>query len=285
MKKIIKTVKLFLAAIQWFLGVDKGELVLTNTWTSVPPQEPKKMKVMKDTHSNWLLAMRVNGSNLYNYCIILVNFVRRRTRYGTYYMMMGMPNPNQVVTGYLNFPGPKNENVPHARQMSHDISLSPDITTPVGILAALDTSIDNYAAAHASDLVPTYREMVKQFDAILLIFNLFANELVNRPMAISILQHGGFHVKGTGGSHAAVWGVRTSVISGEMLITVPTLDGCAYEFWYSADGINYERIQGGTWNHRSLGGLTPGHSAWFKYQHIIGNTGQGMSDPIERIVT
>jgi hypothetical protein len=200
------------------------------------------------------------------------------------FAMMALPNPNQVVTGYLNFPGPKNENVPHARQMSHDISVSPDITTAPAVLLLLDGSIDAYAGAHGADLVPTYREMVKQFDAILLIYNLFANELINRPMAISILQNGGFHVKGAGGSHASVFGVRNSVISGEMLLTQPTLAGCSYEWWYSSDGINYVRIQSSSVNHTTLGGLTPGKSAWFKCQHIVGNNAQGLSDPIERLV-
>lgn len=281
MKNFTK-LKVFVFLWLWFTRMEK----LPNHMVKfVKISMPKVNKILENTFANQQFVKNCQGKWKYkDVNFILVNYVRRRTRYGTYYMMMALPNPNQVVTGYLNFPGDKLHNVPHAQQMSLDISLSPDITTPPAVLLSLNDAIDAYAGAHGSDLVPTYREMIRQFDAILLIFNLFANELVNRPMAISILQHGGFHVKGVGGNTVSVWGVRNSIISGEMIITAPAEDGATFEWWYSSDGINYARIQPGGLHITKFGGLTPKTSAWFKYQHIMGNTPMGISIPIEKIV-
>lgn len=209
----------------------------------------------------------------------------KRSGYVAYFNMMSMPDPNAVVKGVLNMSGDnKADTVATGRQMVHDWIGNTDVTVPVATTDAATTAIDNYESAHGSDIKPFYIEMIRQLNLVAREFNDYANLPANRARAISILQNAGLHVQGKGGSHESVWGVRNSVVSGEMLITFPTLTGCSYECWYSSDGINYARIQSGTLNHNSLGGLTPGKSAWFKYQHIVGNTGQGISDPLERIV-
>ena len=57
------------------------------------------------------------------------------------------------------------------------------------------------------------------------------------------------------------------------------------EWWLSIDdGVTYQRMQGSTVAHTTLTGLTPGKIVHLKYQWIIGNTGQGISEPIEKMV-
>src|SRR5665213_1728903 len=96
MKNINKKFKLLLVTIQWFISVVTEKMAIRDTWSFVAPAD-KKMKVMEKNYGNEQLAKHVNGSDLYDYFIILVNFITRRSRYGTYYMMMSMPTVTQVI--------------------------------------------------------------------------------------------------------------------------------------------------------------------------------------------
>jgi len=287
MKKL-KTFKLLLVAIQWFLGVDEGELEVRDTWSYVAPQPPKKVKVMKNNYSNLLLAMRVNGSRLYDYVILLVDYVRRRTRYGTYYMMMSLPNANQVVKGVLDMTGDnKSTTIGTGRQIILDCTANPNVTVAAGLLAAGTTGIDNYESARGTAIPEYYREMINAMEPILALFNDFVKLPANRVHAVSTIQSGGFHVVGPGGSHLAVFGVRNSVVAGEFLLTGDVdqdgKDGL-HLWWYCIDGTTWIPMRSTKKNKTKMGGFTRGELVSFKHELVIDddNNPYPVSNPIAK---
>jgi len=281
MKNIIKSVKLFLVAIQWFFGVVTKKLAIRNTWSYVVPDPPQKEKFFKSTAANARLAMRVNGSAFYDYYITLVNFVWKRTKYG-YFMMMALPNPNQVVTAVLMMPRIHGDQVDLARQMITDSTGNAFVTVAAGLLATATSKTDDYANFHGAARDAAWQPMIEALEAIMNLFQIAAN--ANKPLSIVIIQSGSFHVHGVGGRSAQVFEAFNSLISGDIYLTAPVNDKCCYEWWSSVDGITYTRLQGSTVAHTTITGLTAEKNMWFKCQQIVGNSGLGLSQAFKIMV-
>jgi|ERR1035437_6184259 hypothetical protein len=220
--------------------------------------------------------------------VILYKLQRKRTRYGTYFILPSLPNANQVVKGVLDMTGKnKSETIGTGRQIIFDCTGNPNVPVSVALLAAGTTGIDNYEGAHGTAVAEFYREMINAMEPILALFNNFVKLPINRAHAVSTLQSGGFHVVGPGGNHLAVFGVRNSVVAGEFLLTGDVdqdgKDGF-HLWWYSLDNITWVPMRSTKKNKTKMGGFTRGELVYFRHELVIDddNNPYPISNPISK---
>ncbi len=203
-------------------------------------------------------------------------------------ILMSLPDPNQVVKGVLNMTGDnKSVTVELGRQIISDCTSNIHVSVASGLLTVATTSVNNYEAAHEPAVHEFYRDMIDAFEPILQLFNTFVKVPANRSHGISTLQSGGFHVVGPGGNHLAVFGVRTSVVAGQFLLTGNVdPDGIRglHDWWFSLDNINWTRLRPTKNNHTKSGGYTRGQLVYFRHELIVEDVDNpyGLSDPISR---
>lgn len=193
-----------------------------------------------------------------------------------------LPNPNAVVTAVLNLSGNHDADVTLMKLMRTKCTSNIYVTTASGTLTELDALILAYQDAHGPARAVTLVPLKAALNAIMLTFQLFANQPVNKSNSIVILQSGGWHVMGVGGSHPQIWEALQSNITGEILMTFVAYDKPhCYDFCSSTDGITWLRMEPVIHAHARIDGLTPNTFVWVRYQLVTEAGGQGYSTPIK----
>ena len=194
---------------------------------------------------------------------------------------MSLPDPNAVVKAVLNLSGNHSADVTLMKLMRTKCTGNIYVVTPAPTLTSLDALILAYENAHGPARPVTLVPLKAALEAIMLTFQLFANLPANKSNSIVIIQSGGFHVMGVGGSHAQIWEVLKSNVAGEILMTFVF---CAaphcYDVWYSTDGIAWVRAEPCIHAHARIGGLVPDSYVWVRYQLILDSGGQGGYIPL-----
>ena len=261
--------------------------LLLNLMKKVQEVIVKTFKPMLDTKKNRLYAAEHEGIGIFKNVVFVFYKIPQyglRNRAGKMIFLPTLPNPNASVIATLNLSGVHDADVTLMKLIRTKCTGNAYVTIIIGTLTALDALIDTYENAHGPARAVALVPLVEALNAIMALFQTCANLPANKSNSIVIIQSGGFHVKGKGGAHDRIFAAEYGVNSGEIHLTCPTNDAACYEWWYSPDNINWTRMQGSTVSETTITGLPVGKIAYFKYQHIIGNTGQGISTPIQKMV-
>jgi len=282
--KVVKAVKIFLVAFQWFLGVDKGELNVRKASAYTMPADPKKMKVMENTHGNRELAKRVNGSNLYNYWILLVDVFRLRGRF-SYYLLTTLPTTGQVITARLALGNTDAAQVARARIIKTACTGNTSVVFTAIEISDLGTAINSFEDLHGPAREAAFTVLNNMLKNIFLIRIQVAANLVG-IMAIVVIQSCGCIVQGVGGSHEQIFDCFDGVASGSVMLIAPAADSghSCNDWWYSADQITWVRM-GPTVNANTMAvNLPVGKLAYFRHESILTTGGTGLSQTISIMV-
>src|ERR1035437_5283989 len=170
-----------------------------------------------------------NFLSLRGIVVILYSLQRRRTKYGTYFILP-IVNPNGVITACINAEQTKKSRV----DIANYILLKAPLTTYVSIPPGLITPLSGMIAAENNATNET------EFNAAWFILNPQLKKImavVQEGMDADIVHSEiicdfyGFHVKGKGGSHIQHFEGFRGSITGTVLMLAPVgPKGCAYEW-------------------------------------------------------
>jgi len=236
----------------------------------------KKTILMENNFRNQQLVKHCQGKGRFkNTVIILVDITRRKSRYGTYYMMMFLPTVTQVIRATLNEPISYKEKGNFALGIINACSGNPLIVIlPATILTYLaDLALFNTAQANMATGTHGNKELrdnawiVVQHHLKVLMAVAQANSDENTLNGITIIQSGLFKVKMVPGKQDKVFRAKVNTgISGTIILLAPQIAKTSLHVWeQSLDGINWTPIDKTRKGTITVAGLKPVSKMWFRH--------------------
>ncbi|MEI6815175.1 MAG: hypothetical protein WCL14_01095 [Bacteroidota bacterium] len=237
--------------------------------------------------ANRAFVRRFQGTERYkdiNFVLCKITYFGRN-RVGAMIIMMGLPSTGHVITARLNLGKTAHDITAQARNIKSKITGNSNVTFSPGEIAALGTEINTYEDAHGAAKDLAYDAMNKTLKSYLVRIQAAADANTSGEQIV-IIQSTGCIVQGVGGRSEQVFDGFQGIASGSIVLTGPAASGHAFhEWWYSANGTVWERIQGTVEANTLVTGLIAGQNAWFRHQIINSEGGTGMSQPIKLMVS
>lgn len=236
----------------------------------------KKTILMENNFRNQQLVKHCQGKGRYkNAVIILVDITRRKSRYGTYYMMMSLPSVTQVIKATLMEPKSYREKGNFALGIINACSGNPLIVIlPATILTYLaDLALFNTAEANMASRTVGTKEIrddawiVVQHHLKVLMAVAQANSDANTLNGITIIQSGLFKVKMVPGKQNKIFRAEVNTgISGTIILKAAEIPRTSLHIWeQSSDGITWTRIDKTRAAKITVTGLKPVSKMWFRH--------------------
>jgi hypothetical protein len=236
----------------------------------------KKTILMENNFKNQQLQKHCQGKGRYrNTVIILVDITRRRSRYGTYYMVMSLPTVTQVIKATLMEPRSYRQKGNWALGIINACSGNPLIVIlPATIIAYLaHLTLFNTAQSNMAFRTVGNRKIrddawiVVQHDLKALMAVAQANSDANTLNGITIIQSGLFKVKMVPGKQNKVFRADVNTgISGTIILNAPEIPRTSLHIWeQSLDGITWTPIDKSRKGTYTVTGLKPVSKMWFRH--------------------
>jgi len=236
----------------------------------------KKTILMENNFRNQQLVKHCQGKGRFrNTVIILVDITRRKSRYGTYYMVMSLPTVTQVIRATLNEPKSYTKKGVFALGIINACSGNPLIPIlPATILTYLaDLALFNTAQSNMALRTIGLAEIrdnawiVVQHHLKVLMAVAQANSDANTLNGITIIQSGLFKVKMVPGKQNKIFrAIVNTGISGTIILKAAEIQRTSLHIWeQSLDGINWTRIDKTRAVKITVEGLKPVSKMWFRH--------------------
>jgi hypothetical protein len=272
MKKIIA----HLIIIKWFFMMEETGL----------PRIKRKAKLIKwyleKTHKNVAFYERVKDLEEYSqYIFEFVKYIYKgRDRTGKLIILMAGPTTN-IIIGTLDLGTTPSEIAARVLEINDGTATSTWITTLPATIAANIELRTNYMNATGATKKTALRLMKNAMNSLLRTYQTASDNDVEN--GIEILESGGFHIKGVGHKQKQIFKI-TNPNTGKVKVYCPVSIGdTAYDWWYSADGVTWDRIDPTPHAYMILY-VPVGKIAFFKYQWCTKDGPQGISDPIQKLI-
>lgn len=276
--KILNQIRVFILVFIWYIKIEKvGNEQVAG----------KRIVYLAKTFANMLFVLRYQGTERYadiNFVLCPITFFGRN-RAGKMIIAMALPSTGQVITARLNLGKTSESVVIQARNIKTKITGNTWVTFTTLEISNLGTEINTYEYAHGAAKDVAYNALNTTLKAYLVRIQAASDALTDGNQIV-LIQSTGCIVQGVGGSHEQVFDGFQGVATGSIVLTGPAAHGHAFhEWWYSANGTVWVRIQGTVEANTLVTGLPVGQFAFFRHQIIDSTGGTGMSDTIQRMVS
>ena len=235
-----------------------------------------KVMVKEDNFLNRQIADYFNVLNVQKGILVLLGKRTVKTsRYGTRFVMMAVPTPENVITGIIGKIKTVNRGT-RAKEIIDACALS---TTPAILPATIVTyraHLATFTAAVGAAKKAAWKIVYNDLKALLFAFQVAGN--ADQPNCITILEGGKFRIKGVGSKQKQVFGLTNGVDSGTVDLIGNTINKGArlHDWWISLDlGVTWTRMDPTLDSFCSMTDLTVGATVGFGHQLIVGKGDNG----------
>lgn len=195
-------------------------------------------------------------------------------------ILLAMPLPIHTVTATLDMPTGNAARGDRTKEVTDACAVSPLVIVDPAVITAVRATITDYGNATPSTRVNLYRLMHNGLKGLMGLFQAAAN--ADPANAIAIIQSGKFGVKQVAIQQKHVFNAENNPVSGRIDLTAPGgPKRCCHDWKYSADGVNFVRMQPTLDAHTFKDGLTPRTFAYFTHELITKDGPQGISQIIK----
>jgi hypothetical protein len=259
----MKTLKMLLILLVWFINVAKTKLKMKEAWIwGYPPN----FIFLEDTFLNQQLAIRMRAKGLH---VMLVKIKTGRSRYGRVFAFMAMPTPENVITGYIGKIKVEDRGT-RGKEIIDACALTVTPTIPPGTITGYRADLLTFTNASGSAKTAAWKIVYNDLKALLMAFQLAAN--ASQPNSITILQSGSFKIKNVGKKQKQVFSLANNIENGTIDLTgnvAPAKGKCLHDWWISFDlGKTYVRLDPTLESTTQATGLTIGAVIYFRHQYI-----------------
>ncbi len=227
-----------------------------------------KVMVKEDNFLNRQIADYFNVLNVHKGILVLLGKRTVKTsRYGTRFVMMAVPTPENVITGIIGKIKTVNRGT-RAKEIIDACALS---TTPAVLPATIVTyraHLATFTAAVGAAKKAAWKTVYNDLKALLFAFQIAGN--ADQPNCITILEGGKFRIKGVSSRQKQVFELKHGVDSGTIDLIGDTIKKrCLHDWWISHDlGLTYVRLDPTNESETQVTGLTKGLTIYFRHQYI-----------------
>ena len=278
-KMLLKCLNLVFSFLEVVLGTIVSDIIYVLSFFI---KKKVREKLLENTFANQQLANYLNGIGSYKRIrIVLYDKTIIRSRYGRYFVMMSMPTPENVITGYIGKikvadRGTRGKEIIDACA----ITTVPAIPSGDTVTYRAHLLIFNNATSKSAKNA-AWKIVYDDLKILLFTFQMAAN--ADQPNAITILESGSFKIKGVSKKQKQVFSLVNGVESGSIQLTGNTIKGRCFHIWkISLDGgVTYVLFEYGFESVIVKDGLTKGQTIYFQHQYI---TPQGKDNgPLETL--
>jgi hypothetical protein len=276
--KFLNHAIIFIVTFIWYIRMEK---VVTNVVATL------RNVYLENTHANRLFVKRFQGTERYldiNFVLCKVTYIGRN-RAGKMIILMGLPTTGQVINARLNLGNSSDKIVTQARNIKSKCTGNARVPFTTGQITTLGNQINAYEDAHGAAKDVCYDTLNTTLKGMLVTIQAASDALTDGTQIV-LIQSTGCIVQGVGGKHEQVFDGFQGIASGSIVLIAPAASGHAFhEWWYSANGTVWVRIQGTVEANTLVTDLPVGQYAFFRHQIIDSTGGTGMSDTIQRMVS
>jgi hypothetical protein len=262
----MKCLNLLLIFVQSFISFVKEGWSLMLSFIR---RKPLRTILRENTFANQQLAKYLHGIGSYKRIrIVFYEKTIVRSRYGRYFVMMSMPTPENVITGYIGKIAVKDRGT-RGKEIIDACAIAPNPSIlPADIIIYRAHLLTFTNATTKSAKNAAWKIVYGDLKILLFAFQIAAN--ADQPNSITILESGSFKIKGVGKKQRQVFGLTNGVEPGTIDLVGNLIKGRCFHIWYiSYDGGKTYVIFDTTFESViSKTGLTVGQTIYFQHQYI-----------------
>ena len=200
------------------------------------------------------------------------------------FILVSMATPIHILTAVLDMPEDTGGRLIRIQEILTAVTDNAYVTVPPASLTQANTDFNAYkGAATASERNATFRPIHNDLKGIMSLFQSAAD--ANSENGIVIIESGKFKVKKIALNQKHEFEALNGLVSGMVHLTAEGgPNHSCHDWYYSADGVAFERMLPTVDAHTDKGGLIPGEYAYFKHQLITSSGPQGESQIIRIMV-